>query len=195
MCTYLHIHIFLSYIHWLYWESLETVRLQKPMSISSIHILVSKYYTPLKRTRDPWSSLVVQQVKDLELSLLRLRSQLWRGLDPWTQNFLKLWDDKNKKTTRTRESRTKSTKHLFVPKLKEVLIFKYFLKYLRWGGGPIMAQQKRSRLGTMRLQVQSLASLSGLRIQHCCELWCRSQTRLGSGAAAAVVWAGSCSSN
>ena len=28
--------------------------------------------------------------------------------------------------------------------------------------------------------VQSLASLSGLRIHHCCELWCRSQTQLGS---------------
>ena len=28
--------------------------------------------------------------------------------------------------------------------------------------------------------VRSLASLSGLRIQHCRELWCRSQTRLGS---------------
>ena len=25
----------------------------------------------------------------------------------------------------------------------------------------------------MRFQVQSQASLSGLRIQHCCELWCR----------------------
>ena len=34
-------------------------------------------------------------------------------------------------------------------------------------------QRKRSRLGTMRLQVQSLALLSGLRIQRCCELWCR----------------------
>ena len=33
----------------------------------------------------------------------------------------------------------------------------------------------------MRIQVQSLASLSGLRIQHCCELWCRSHTQLGSG--------------
>ena len=32
--------------------------------------------------------------------------------------------------------------------------------------------------GTMRLQAQSLASLSGLRIWHCCELWCRLQTRL-----------------
>ena len=32
----------------------------------------------------------------------------------------------------------------------------------------------------MRMQVQSLASLSGLRIRHCCELWYRLQTRLGS---------------
>ena len=30
-----------------------------------------------------------------------------------------------------------------------------------------MAQQKQIRLGTMRLHVQSLALLSGLRIQHC----------------------------
>ena len=36
-----------------------------------------------------------------------------------------------------------------------------------------MAQQKRIRLGTMRLQVQSLALLSGLRIRRCRELWCR----------------------
>jgi len=33
----------------------------------------------------------------------------------------------------------------------------------------------------MRTQVQSLASLSGLRIWHCHELWCRSQMRLRSG--------------
>ena len=50
-----------------------------------------------------------------------------------------------------------------------------------------MAQVKRIQLGTMRLQVQSLASLNGLRIWHCRELWCRSQTRLGSGVAVAVV--------
>ena len=34
-----------------------------------------------------------------------------------------------------------------------------------------MAQPKRIRLGTMRLWVRSLTSLSGLRIHHCCELW------------------------
>ena len=49
-----------------------------------------------------------------------------------------------------------------------------------------MAQRKRIRLGTMRSQVPSLASLSGLRIWRCCDtghrcgsdlvllwLWCR----------------------
>ena len=30
----------------------------------------------------------------------------------------------------------------------------------------------------MKMQVRSLAKLSGLRIQHCYELWCRSQTWL-----------------
>ena len=49
---------------------------------------------------------------------------------------------------------------------------------------PIVVQWKRIRLGTVRLWVQSPASLSRLRI---CELWCRTQTRLGSGVAVAVV--------
>ena len=33
----------------------------------------------------------------------------------------------------------------------------------------------------------------GLRIQHCHKLWCKSQTRLGSHVAAAVVQASGCS--
>ena len=36
-----------------------------------------------------------------------------------------------------------------------------------------MAQWKQIRLGAMRWQVQALASLRGLRVQGCCELWCR----------------------
>ena len=53
-----------------------------------------------------------------------------------------------------------------------------------------MEQQKRIRIGTMRLWVRSLAFLGGLRIRHCCELWCRSQTWLGSGivVALALLW-------
>ena len=47
----------------------------------------------------------------------------------------------------------------------------------------------------MRTPVQSLASLSGLRIRHCCELWCRSQMNLGSGVAVAVGQASRYSSN
>ena len=60
-------------------------------------------------------------------------------------------------------------------------------------GVPLVVQQKRIWLGTMRLQIQSLALLSGLSICCCHELWCRSQTLLRSGIAVAV--AGSSSSN
>ena len=47
----------------------------------------------------------------------------------------------------------------------------------------------------MRFRVGSLASLSGCRIRHCRELWCRLQTRLGSGVAVAVVQASSWNSD
>ena len=47
----------------------------------------------------------------------------------------------------------------------------------------------------MRLQVRSLASLSALKIWHCRELWCKSQTRLGSGIAMALAQASNCSSD
>ena len=51
---------------------------------------------------------------------------------------------------------------------------------------PIVAQQK-IRLVTIRMWVQFLALLSELRIQCCCELWCRLQTQHGSGVAVAVA--------
>ena len=47
-------------------------------------------------------------------------------------------------------------------------------------GVPVVAQRKRIQLGTTGFRIQSLASLSGLRIRHCCELWCRSQMQLRS---------------
>ena len=50
-----------------------------------------------------------------------------------------------------------------------------------------MAQRKRIRLGSMRMQVRALASLSGSGTRHGHELWYRSQTWLGSGEAVAVV--------
>ena len=54
----------------------------------------------------------------------------------------------------------------------------------------------RTRLASLRMQVQSLALLSALRIWHCFKLWCRSQMQLGSciavavhrPAAAALIW-------
>ena len=48
---------------------------------------------------------------------------------------------------------------------------------------------------SMRMRVQFLASLSGLRIQCCCELWCRLQTQLGSHFVVAMVWDSICSSD
>ena len=47
----------------------------------------------------------------------------------------------------------------------------------------------------MRLWVQSLALLSELRIQLCCELCCGLQTRLGSRVAVILAYAGGCNSD
>ena len=69
--------------------------------------------------------------------------------------------------------------------LSEYLNFLWFTFHVR--GVPVMAQWKWIQLGTMRLWVWSLASLSGLRIWHCCELWCRSQMWLRSGFAVVLV--------
>ena len=45
-----------------------------------------------------------------------------------------------------------------------------YYTYIKYMGVPIMTQQKRIQLGTIKSLVQSLASLSGLRIWHCHEL-------------------------
>ena len=64
---------------------------------------------------------------------------------------------------------------------------KIWVNIKKYIGVPVVAQWKRIWLGTMRLQVWSLASLSGFRIRRCHELWCGSQTGLGSGVAVAVM--------
>ena len=59
---------------------------------------------------------------------------------------------------------------------------------------PIVVQQKQTWTSIHDEDAGSIPVLLGvLRIQHCCELWCRSQTQLGSGLAVAV--ASSCSFN
>ena len=55
-------------------------------------------------------------------------------------------------------------------------------------GVPIVVQQKGIWLVSMRMQVWSLASLSGSRFWHCCELQCRSQMGFGSFVAVAVAY-------
>ena len=54
-------------------------------------------------------------------------------------------------------------------------------------GVPIVALQKQIWLLSIRMWVRSLALPSGQGMQHCCELWHRSQTRLRSCIAVAVV--------
>ena len=51
----------------------------------------------------------------------------------------------------------------------------YCLQNIQWGIS-VMAQQKRIWLAPVRMQVRSLALLSGLRIRHCRELWCKLDT-------------------
>ena len=52
---------------------------------------------------------------------------------------------------------------------------------------PFMTQWLRTRLGSVRIRVQSLALLNGIRIWRCHELWYSSQMRLGFHFAVAVV--------
>ena len=72
-------------------------------------------------------------------------------------------------------------------RIHSLLLRSKWLLHMKSRGVPVVAQWKWIRLGTMRLWVQSLASVSGLRIWHCLEMWCRSQTRLGSGIPVALV--------
>ena len=53
--------------------------------------------------------------------------------------------------------------------------------------GEFMEQWKRIQLESMRIRVRSLASLNGLRIRHCHELWCRLQMWPGSHVTVAVM--------
>ena len=52
---------------------------------------------------------------------------------------------------------------------------------------PLWLSGLRTRLVSMSMWVPSLASLSGLRIQHCYELWCRSKAWLRPCVAVAVA--------
>ena len=73
----------------------------------------------------------------------------------------------------------------------DIASIKYFNK--EFYGDPFVAQWLTNP--TMRMQVRSLDVLSGLKIWRCHEMWCRSQTQLGSHIAVAVVQAGSCTSD
>ena len=72
-------------------------------------------------------------------------------------------------------------------KVGKMYVVEFDEKYQYKFRAPTVAQKKQIPLGTMRFQVQSLASLSELQIQCYPELLCRWQTWLGSGIAVALV--------
>ena len=53
----------------------------------------------------------------------------------------------------------------------------------------------RTSTVSLRMRVRSLALLSGLRLQCCLKLLCKSQVQLRFGVAVDVAYAGSCSSD
>ena len=73
-----------------------------------------------------------------------------------------------------------STKITHSDNLKFYNLYKKYFKYF-------MTQWLTNPTRSMRTRVWSLASLSGLRIWSCCELWCRLQTRLWSHIAVALA--------
>ena len=62
----------------------------------------------------------------------------------------------------------------------------YFIK-IKVSGIPVVARWKRIQLVSLRVQVQSLASLSGSGIWRGHEMWCSSPTQIGSRIAGAVA--------
>ena len=72
--------------------------------------------------------------------------------------------------------------------LEQILFenLKYFMNFAFEKLWEFPSWPRRTQLESMRLQIQSLASLSGLRMCCCCELWCSLQMQLGSCVAMAV---------
>ena len=153
----------------------------------------------------PQNSLVLQWVKDPLLSLVWLRSLLRLRFNPWLGNFSMLWawpkNGTNKSIHKLPPNSIQYTNNHSVscpPVCRPVLgksmtvlhvslILKGLVDNKTFLRVPVLAQRKQIRLGIKRLRVQSLTLLSRLKIQHCHELWCRSQTQLRSGVTMAVA--------
>ena len=86
---------------------------------------------------------LAQWVKDLALLRLRLRLRLQLQSDPWPGSSM--CQGATKTTNQPNNNKQKNNK-----------------------GVPVVAQQKWTRLVSVRIQIQSLVSLSGLRIPYCC---------------------------
>ena len=135
-------------------------------------------------------------VSPVKLCNIREGSLAFKG-EPWKpreETAVKTWQHDLSPKAFRKDSGTSNFYNLGCLKFLHWACIDFTLKIIT-SRDPFVAQRKWIWLGIMKLRVQSLPLLSGLRIQHCCELWCRSQARLGSGVAVAVVYASSCSSN
>ena len=81
----------------------------------------------------------------------------------------------------------------FFFKYKYSYVIKSIIKYTL--GVPLVAQWLTNLTRNHEVWGSIPGLLSGLRIYCCHELWCRSQTCLGSRVAVALAWAGGYSSN
>ena len=110
---------------------------------------------------------------------------LWHGFDSWPREFLHA-------TGMAKRKKKIMGRGKAVPRGNFIAVNTYIKEAGSWSS--CLMQQLTSihedvsgYLVSMRTQVQSLVSLSGLSIQRCRELWCRSQTQLRSHTAVAVV--------
>ena len=132
----------------------------------SIFIILFIFYITLKITIIQKLKITIQKYPK---TLLLFNVPLWgcSGFDSYhNQKELEIWVEK--------ELEFKQLNLVYCNQetfCKQKITLKEFLLWL---------SKLRTQLVSMRMQVQFLTSLSGLRIQHCHELQCRSQMLLRS---------------
>ena len=133
-----------------------------------------------KRQPTEWEKIFLNNATSNDLISKIQRTQMAEDLNRHSPNKTYRWPGHMKIGSTSlipRELQIKTTVRYHFTLVRTVIVKK----------PPVVAQRKHIWLASMRTQVQSLAFLSGLRIWYWCELWCRTQTWLGSWVAVAVA--------